>query len=147
METLTTILMFVPFIFILWLANLAYRKQVEGQAEPAKVLKWVSYGLVIALYLGIVFLGFVLQLVGFLAQSVDASALPVGAMGADRLPIFALSLWAPALVGLLLLTSPVRRLFARFTPLDPSSPVQAVALSYSALVLTQPAGDAGDRAR
>jgi len=33
------------------------------------------------------------------------------------------------------LTSPVRRLFARLTPLDPSSPVQAVALSYSALVL------------
>ena len=135
METLTTILMFLPFIFILWLANLAYRKQVEGQAEPAQALKWVSYGLVIALYLGIMFVGLVLQLVGFLAQSIDVAALPVEGMSADQLPIFALSLWAPALVGLLLLTSPVRRLFARFTPLDPSSPVQAVALSYSALVL------------
>ena len=57
MEILTTILMFVPFIFILWLANLAYRKQVEGEAESAKVLKWISYGLVIALYLAIMFLG------------------------------------------------------------------------------------------
>jgi uncharacterized protein len=135
METLTTILMFVPFIFVLWLVNLAYRKQVEGQAESAKALKWVSYALVMALYLGIMFVGFVLQLVGFLAQSIDPATLPVGAMSVDRLPVFALSLWAPALVGLLLLISPVRRLFARFTPLDPTSPVQAVALSYSALVL------------
>ena len=57
MEILTTILMFVPFIFILWLANLAYRKQIEGEAESAKTLKWISYGLVIALYLVIMFLG------------------------------------------------------------------------------------------
>ena len=136
MEILTTILMFVPFIFILWLANLAYRKQVEGEAESAKLLKWISYGLVISLYLAIMFLGLMLQLVGLLAINIDPAALPAGpTMGIDRLPAFAVSLWAPALLGLLLLASPVRRLFARFTPLDPSSPVQAVALSYSALVL------------
>ena len=136
MEILTTILMFVPFIFILWLANLAYRKQVEGEAESAKVLKWISYGLMISLYLAIMFLGLMLQVVGFVATNIDPAALPVGpTMGIDRLPAFAVSLWAPALLGLLLLSSPVRRLFARFTPLDPSSPVQAVALGYSALVL------------
>ena len=61
MEILTTILMFVPFIFILWLANLAYRKQVEGEAESAKVLKWISYGLMISLYLAIMSLGLMLQ--------------------------------------------------------------------------------------
>jgi uncharacterized protein len=135
METLTTILIFVPFVFILWLVNLAYRKQVEGQVESAKALKWISYGLVIALYVGILFLGLLLQVVGFLAQSIDAAALPVGAMSLDRLPLFAVSLWVPAMIGLVLLTYPVRRLFARFTPLDPTSPIQAVALSYSALVL------------
>ena len=48
MEILTTILMFVPFVFILWLANIAYRKQVEGEVESAQLLKWISYGLVIA---------------------------------------------------------------------------------------------------
>jgi uncharacterized protein len=136
METLTTILMFVPFVFILWLVNLAYRKQVEGETEPAQVLKWISYGLVIALYLGLIFLGLMLQLVGFLAPNIDPAALPTGsAMSPDRLPLFAVSLWAPAVIGLVLLTAPVRRLFARFIPLDPASPVQAVALSYSALVL------------
>ena len=136
MEILTTVLMFVPFIFILWLANLAYRKQVEGQVESAKALKWISYGLVIALYVGILFLGLLLQVVGFLAPTVDPAVLPAGpTMGIDRLPVFALSLWVPAVVGLLLLAAPVRRVFARFTPLDPGSPVQAVALSYSAVVL------------
>jgi membrane protease YdiL (CAAX protease family) len=136
MEILTTILMFVPFVFILWLVNLAYRKQGEGEVESAQVLKWISYGLVIALYLGIMLLGLMLQIVGLLATNIDPAALPAGpTMGIDRLPAFAVSLWAPALVGLLLLTWPVRRLFARFTPLDPDSPVQAVALSYSALVL------------
>ncbi len=135
MEILTTILMFVPFVFILWLANLAYRKQVEGETESAKTLKWISYGLVIALYLSLIFLGLMLQVVGFLATNIDPAALPAGpTMNMDRLPLFAVGLWAPALLGLVLLTSPVRRLFARFTPLDPSSPVQAVALSYSALV-------------
>ena len=64
MEILMTILMFVPFVFMLWLANLAYRKQVEGQVESANALKWISYGLVIALYLGILFLGLMLQFVG-----------------------------------------------------------------------------------
>jgi uncharacterized protein len=136
MEILTTILMFVPFIFVLWLANLAYRMQVEGEAESARVLKWISYGLVIALYLAFIILGLMLQVVGLLAPNIDPAALPAGpAMSLDWVPAFAVGLWAPALVGLLLLTSPVRRLFARFTPLDPNSPVQAVALSYSALVL------------
>ena len=136
MEILTTVLMFVPFIFILWVANLAYRKQVGGQVESAKALKWISYGLVIALYVGILFLGLLLQVVGFLAPTVDPAVLPAGpTMGIDRLPVFALGLWIPAVVGLLLLTAPVRRVFARFTPLDPDSPVQAVALSYSAVVL------------
>ena len=78
MEILTTILMFVPFIFILWLANLAYRKQVEGEAESAKVLKWISYGLVIALYLAIMFLGLMLQVVGLLATEHRPAALPAG---------------------------------------------------------------------
>jgi hypothetical protein len=136
MEILTTILMFVPFIFILWLVNLAFRKQAEGERESAQALKWISYGLLISLYVGILFLGLILQAVGFLATNIDPAALPAGPMmGADRLPLFAVSLWVPAVIGLVLLALPVRRLFARFTPLDPGSPVQAVALSYSALVL------------
>lgn len=136
MDTLVTVLMFLPFIFILWLANLAYRKQIEGQAESAKAMKWISYGLLIAIYLGFIFLGLVLQLVGLLTSGTDASLLPAETLvGPERMSVFALSLWIPALFGLVLLARPVRRLFARFTPLDPDSPVQAVALSYSALVV------------
>ena len=117
METLTTVLMFVPFVFILWLVNLAYRKQVEGKAEPARALKWSSYGLVIALYGVILFLGLLLQVIGILATTIDPGVFSAGpGMTLDRLPLFAASLWIPALAGLLLLTSPVRRLPAPHFP-------------------------------
>ncbi len=136
MDILVTVLLFVPFIFILWLANLSYGKQVAGEAQSAHVLRWLSYGLLIAIYLGFIFLGLVLQLVGLLTGGTDASLPPAGVLaGPERMSALALSLWLPALLGLALLARPVRRLFARFTPLDPDSPVQAVALSYSALVV------------
>ncbi len=136
MDVLVTVLLFVPFIFILWLANLSYRKQVDGQVQSANTLRWLSYGLLIAIYLGFIFVGLFLQLVGLLAGGMDASASPMGTfMGPERIPALALSLWVPAIFGLILLSRPARLLFARLTPLDPDSPVQAVALSYIALVV------------
>jgi len=135
-DVLLTILLFVPFAFILWLANLALRKQIEGQAETARTLRWVSYVLLVALYLGFISLGLLLQTIGFLVRGTSAVDLPVGTvMGPERIPAFALSLWAPGLLGLVLLLRPMRRLFARLTPLDPDNPVQAIALSYIALVV------------
>jgi uncharacterized protein len=136
MDVLLTVLLFVPFIFILWLANLAWRKEVEGQAETAKTLRWVAYGLLLAWYLLILGVGLLLQLVGAVlpaAGGPDQAFSPV--LGADRIPAFALGLWAPSLLGILLLWRPVRRLFGRFTDLDPDNPVHAVALSYVGLVL------------
>lgn len=135
MDVLVTVLVFVPLLFIMWLANLACGKQAEGQVQSANTLRWLSYGLLIALYLGFIFLGLFLQLVGLLARGMDVSPLSETFMGPERIPAFALSLWVPAIFGLVLLTRPVRRLFARFTPLDPDSPIDAVALSYIALVV------------
>lgn len=136
MDVLATVLLFVPFLFILWLANLAYGKQAKGQMQSANTLKWLSYGLLIAVYFGFLFLGLFLQLVGLLARGAVASDLPAGTfIGPERISAFALSLWVPAVLGLVLLSRPARLLFARFTPLDPDSPMQAVALSYIALVV------------
>jgi membrane protease YdiL (CAAX protease family) len=56
---------------------------------------------------------------------------------ADSLPLLGVGLWAPALVGILVLLPPVRRLLARLLPLDAGSPVHAVALSLSALIVIQ----------
>ena len=56
---------------------------------------------------------------------------------ADSLPLLGVGLWAPALVGILVLLPPVRRLLARLLPMDAGSPVHAVALSLSALIVIQ----------
>ena len=53
----------------------------------------------------------------------------------DRLPWMGAALFVLSLLGLFLLTRPARRLFARFTPIDPAHPVHAIALSLSAVVL------------
>jgi hypothetical protein len=53
----------------------------------------------------------------------------------ERLPWMGAALFVLSLLGLFLLTRPARRLFARFTPIDPSHPVHAVALSMTALIL------------
>ncbi len=64
----------------------------------------------------------------------DAAA-PASGFAADRLPWMGGALVGFSLLGLFLLTRPARRLFARFTPIDPTHPVHAVALSMSAMVL------------
>ncbi len=136
MEVLSTVLMFAPFILILWLANLAHRKQVEGRSETANVLRWVAYGLLLAGYLLFFGVGLLFQAIGAFLPALGSAGEPLaGVISADRIPLFALGLWAPALLGMILLLRPVRRLVARFTQLDPDSPVQAVALSYIGLVL------------
>jgi membrane protease YdiL (CAAX protease family) len=44
-------------------------------------------------------------------------------------------MWVSALLGILLLIGPIRRVLARVLPFDPANNVHAVALSYSALLL------------
>jgi len=53
----------------------------------------------------------------------------------DSLPLLALGIWLPSLFGLVLLLPPVRRVLARWMPIDAESPVHAVALSLSMLIL------------
>ena len=56
-------------------------------------------------------------------------------MSPETLVQIGLALWLPALIGLLLLLPFVRRLFARFTPIDPARTVHAVALSLTMLIV------------
>jgi membrane protease YdiL (CAAX protease family) len=52
------------------------------------------------------------------------------------LPLVALSLWLPSLLGLALLLPPVRQLLARVLPIDAQNPVHGVALALSMLIVT-----------
>lgn len=139
MDILSTVLVLIPVGVVLGLANLAFRNRIEGQANTERTLKWVSYGLLAALYAALIFGGFMLQGLGLLAQSPWgqnlAEALQAGGLNADALVRAGLGLWAPSLLGIGLLARPARRLAARYLRLDADNPVHGVALSLSALVL------------
>lgn len=136
MDLITTFALFVPIFLVLWLANLSHRKRIEGDLKNERTLKLLAYGLLFLLYAALMVLGGLIGLVA-LAQLVSPGALAQTGMPFDvqNTPGMVASLIAPSLLGLLLLTRPARRLFARFTPLDPASAVHAVALSLTALVL------------
>lgn len=137
MEIVSTIALFIPILLILWLANLSHRKRIEGDARNERTLKMLAYGLLFLLYaalmlFGLLFLG--LGLVNIVAPDAFAG-MPATGFPPDRFAWMGASLLVPALLGLLLLTRPARRFFARFTPIDPAHPVHAVALSLTGVVL------------
>ncbi len=139
MDIIATILMFLPMVAALWFANLSHHKRIEGEVKSERLFKLLAYGLLFLLYggllvLGLLFQGFDLLIRSGLAGDAEAM-LPVAGMSADALPRLALGFWAPSLLGLFLLTRSARRLVARFTAIDPSNPVHAVALSMTALIL------------
>lgn len=139
MDVVSTVLLFVPILLVLWLANQSHRKRIEGDVRSERTLKMLSYGLLFLIYAMVMLLGLALLgvgLVGVLSpQAFDAAGLAAAGLQMDRLPLMGTALLGFSLLGLLLLTRPARRLFARFTPIDPAHPVHAVALSLCALVL------------
>lgn len=142
-ELLSMLILFAPLILVIVLANLAEAQRqreeaYQGWAITSYLLVGAFYGLL--LLGGLLISGFAL-LIQQQPQLLDE--LLVNAEGAnpllqaDSLPLLGIGLWAPALVGILLLLPPVRRLLARLIPIDAGSPVHAVALSLSALVVIQ----------
>lgn len=139
MDVVSTILIFVPILLVLWLANLSHRKRIEGDMRNERTLKLLSYGVLFLLYVGMLLLGLLLlgiALAGVVAPEIFAGyGAPDMGFALDRLPWMGGALIVFSLLGMALLTRPARRLFARFTPIDPTHPVHAVALSLSAMVL------------
>ncbi|MCX7668539.1 MAG: CPBP family intramembrane metalloprotease [Anaerolineae bacterium] len=161
METFYVILLFVPFILILWLANrseealvpatmaaadgtdgtdalaVAAARSPRRGGRPTGAL--LAYLLLVALYGLMIMAGLSSWLVGVVAGSPLAReaglALPPE-LDAAMLAAVGLGLWLPSVFGLMLLLPPVRRLVGRLLPdFRATSPVHAVALSYSALIL------------
>lgn len=136
MELVTTLLLFLPLFFVLWLANLSHRRRIEGDVKNERTLKLLAYGSLFLLYAGLMLFGGLIGLVALAELVAPGAVTQAGApFDIENVPGMALSLIVPSLLGLLLLTRPARRLFARFTPIDPANAVHAVALSLTALVL------------
>ncbi len=145
-ESVTTVLLFVPFILIIFLANLADTRRLAGDRESA--LAGLTYLLHLVIFGGLAACGVLLQALGLLmnisgdrADILDILSSQGAAQSDDILFILdnldrlGVSLWAPALAALLLLLPPVRRRFARLIPIDPRSAVHAVALSFVMLIV------------
>jgi len=142
-DILLTLALFIPLLLILWLANLAERKRAvpasESASESARVLSLITYAALVVLYGLFMLFGLLFQGLGWLAQGSApdfATSLQRSGLDPAALSKMGLALWLPALLGLILLLPPVRRLFGRWiAAFDPGSTVHAVALSYISLIL------------
>lgn len=142
-DLLSMLILFAPLILVIVLANLA---EAQRQREEANQGWAITSYLLVSLFYGLLVVGglavsgfalLVQQQPQLLAELTATTGGPNPLLQADSLPLLGIGLWAPALVGLLLLLPPVRRLLARFIPIDAGSPVHAVALALSALVVIQ----------
>jgi len=127
------LILFAPFVVILFFANLAERRR-EGGA-PGTEFAVLSYLFLLLIYCFLIIVGLIIQLMGMVAQSSQAANLGVDTSAFTALGGVGPALWIPSVFGILLLLPPLRRLLARAIPIDPASTVHAVALSYTMLVV------------
>jgi membrane protease YdiL (CAAX protease family) len=134
------LVLFAPLFVIIWVANLAERSRRQGESYQGLAI--LSYVLVILLY-GMAFLvGVGLQFAFVMVEQQPTVLNDLGLelpdtailQDVESLGLLSTGVWISALVSMLLLTPPARRLFAQFTNIDPKSPVHAVALSFMGLV-------------
>ncbi len=128
--------MFLPIIGVLVFANIAQRKRENSEDAVGATL--IAYLILIAMYGFGVIAGIVLQIAS-VVLSLQPSLLNdmMSGMGDslfNSLALVAIGLWLPSLLGLIVLLKPVRRQLSRLLPIDPESPIDAVALSISMLV-------------
>jgi membrane protease YdiL (CAAX protease family) len=136
-DILITVLLFLPLVFLLWLAHLAERRRIAAEGQADNTLGIITL-LLLAVFLGLfVLLGIILGVAGLLAQAEPAAfdAMPVTGLDPASFGRMGLAMWVSALLGIVLLLPPVRRLLARLIPIDPRNTVHAVALAYAALIL------------
>ena len=146
-ESLLIVALFIPFILILLLANLADKRRLSGEdrsslAGLAYLLHIVVFGVLTAGGVALHAFGLLFRLndqlrtemIGAVRESGLGSPGAIEAQLGNLEPV-GIALWAPALVAPLLLLPPFRRLLARLIPIDPRSSVHAVAVSYVMLIV------------
>lgn len=134
------IIIFLLLIAIILVANVAEKRR--QQAQPYEGLALTSYLILGILYGLAVVVGLLLQIVAvaLTIQPMLFNNLKLGTASGNpfsqlsSLGLLSLGIWLPGLLGLLFLLPAVRRFVARMIPIDPASPVHAIALAYTALV-------------
>lgn len=147
MAEITMLLVAVAFVaFIYILANWAQRNREQG--EPSVVPAAMSYLTLICIYGLLLLIGIGIHAAS-LTMTPDANPEIFDAIRDSlneeidfasvlgRLPVIGMGLWIPSLVGILLLVPFVRRLLSEIINIDALSPVHAVTLSLTMLVVIQ----------
>jgi membrane protease YdiL (CAAX protease family) len=144
MDSILLAFLFAPLLLIFGLANKA--EQVRSLGQSGRPWTLSAYLLLAWSWVGLLGIGLLLQVVlgrllndpqaqALFLENLQQSGITAAAAFAERLPALGLSLWLPAVGGLLLLWLPVRRLLARIVSIDPANAVHTVALSCVMLVL------------
>ncbi len=144
MDSILLVFVFAPLVLIFGLANKAEQARSIGQSGRHWALS--AYLLLACGWVGLLSIGLLLHFVlgrlltdpqgrALFLDNLRQSGVTAAETFAERLPALGLSLWLPAVGGLLLLWLPVRRLLAHVVPIDPTNAVHAVALSCVMLVL------------
>jgi membrane protease YdiL (CAAX protease family) len=140
-EIVMLIIAFLPVFVLLFMANSAEKRREN--IEPYQGVATATYLFLALLYGVAILLGIFIQAgASMLGANPDAAEVLQGGSLAtgvglqiESLPLIGLGIWLPSVLGILMLLPPVRRLWARIIPIDSESPVHAVALSLSMLVV------------
>ncbi len=145
MAYLSIIALFLPLIFLLWLANVADKRR---NATPAKrdvvILVYVLLGLVWGTLLAVAVFAVLMGVAYARYADIDALSAQYSAQGLNpevvvqfmkSLPRLGSGLFVLAVVGIALLLRPVRRLLARLIPISVHRVTHTVALTYSVFIL------------
>ena len=139
---MTSILLLFGFLSLILL--LANRADVERRREEGSSLaKLLAYGLIVLIQLCVFIAGIGAQLFGVLLRGetggeiLNNPAIADIGVNLDSIDfnIVGAGLWVPALLGLLVLLPPVRRLLSNILSIDKASHVHAIALSMTTMIL------------
>ncbi|GAA5346641.1 hypothetical protein CLV97_10360 [Planifilum fimeticola] len=128
---ISMLLQFLPFILILWLANMAEDRRYPEAPQLGRGFAIASY-----LMLGLIYVMFFLGGLFLLTLSL----LPAEILEPEpevNVRLLGIGIWAPSLVGLLFFIPRVRRWIARAIPIDPENPVHVISLSMSMLIILE----------
>lgn len=133
-EIISTIVMFVPFLLILFLANLADQARTSENPSGGFGLAVTTYILIILAYMLLFLTGMMYFLLGLSGVEIPGIE---DIIPSDKFLGLGMSLWIPSLIGMLLLIPAIRRMLSRVIPIDPASRVHTVSLALSMMILIQ----------
>ena len=139
MDSIGLLSFLLIFALIMWFANQA--EKARPQANETSVYAIFGYSMTVMLHFALFLAGIGAQVAGVALMSLDSADLPVipGFETFDittvNFTLIGAGLWVPALIGMLVLLPPVRRMIGRIIFIEPPNHVHAIALSLATIAV------------